>query len=114
MTAVCSSISLFISALSKIEIPKDVRNSKSENMKSSCDSGLNIRKKCKSQMGQDQVSGGESVLCWLVASVAIFYGNIRNLILRSKSVIRSRSVISSQIGVMSNQLRVSLYITCSS
>ena len=27
--------------------------------------------KCKSQMGQDQVSGGVSVLCWLAAPVAI-------------------------------------------
>ena len=34
--------------------------------------------KCKSQMGQDQVSGGVSVLCWLAAPVAMFYGNLRN------------------------------------
>ena len=27
------------------------------------------------QMGQDQVSGGVSVLCWLAAPVAMFYGN---------------------------------------
>ena len=27
-------------------------------------------------MGQDQVSGGESVLCWLAAPVAMFYGNL--------------------------------------
>ena len=36
--------------------------------------------KFKSQMGQDMVSGGVSVLCWLAAPVAMFYGNIRNLI----------------------------------
>ena len=28
-------------------------------------------------MGQDQVSGGVSILCWLAASVAIFYGNLQ-------------------------------------
>ena len=32
--------------------------------------------KCKSQMGQDQVSEGVSVLCWLAAPVAMFYGNV--------------------------------------
>ena len=30
-------------------------------------------------MGQDQVSGGVSVLCWLAAPVAMFYGNLQNL-----------------------------------
>ena len=64
-------------------------------------------------MGQDQVSGGVSVLCWLAAPVAIFYGNLQNLVIRSKLVIRSSSVISSQIGVMSDQLRVSLYMVMS-
>ena len=61
-------------------------------------------------MGQDQVSGGVSVLCWLAAPVAMFYGNLQNLVISSKSVIKSSSVISSQIGVMSDQLRVSLYM----
>ena len=64
-------------------------------------------------MGQDQVSGGVSVLCWLAAPVAMFYGNLQNLVIRSKSVIKSSSVISSQIGVMSDQLRVSLYMVMS-
>ena len=32
--------------------------------------------KCKSQMEQDQVSGGVSVLFWLTAPVAMFYGNL--------------------------------------
>ena len=27
-------------------------------------------------MGQDQVSGGASVLCWLVAPIEVFYGNL--------------------------------------
>ena len=60
-------------------------------------------------MGQDQVSGGVSVLCWLAAPVAMLYGNLQNLVIRSKSVIKPSSVISSQIGVMSDQLRVSNY-----
>ena len=29
-------------------------------------------------MGQDQVSGGVSVLCWLAAPVVMFYGNLPN------------------------------------
>ena len=59
------------------------------------------------------MSGGVSVLCWLVAPVAMFYGNLQNLVIRSKSVIKSSSVISSQIGIMSDQLRVSLYMDMS-
>ena len=43
-------------------------------------------------MGQDQVSGGVSVLCWLAAPVAMFYGNLQNLVIRSKLVIKSGSV----------------------
>ena len=68
------------------------------------------KNKCKSQMGQDKVSGGVSVLCWLAATVAMFYGNLQNSVIRSKSVFKSSSEISSQIGVMSDQLRVSLYM----
>ena len=59
---------------------------------------LFAKNKCKSQMGQDQVSGGVSVLCWLAAPVAMFYRNLQNVVLRSKSVIKSSSVISLQIG----------------
>ena len=64
-------------------------------------------------MGQEQVSGGVSVLCWLAAPVAMFYGNLQNLVIRSKSIIKSSSVISSQVGVKSDQLRVSLYTVMS-
>ena len=64
-------------------------------------------------MGQDQVSGGVSVIYWLAAPVAMFYGNLQNLVIRSKSVIKPSSIISSQIGVMSDQLRVSLYMVMS-
>ena len=35
------------------------------------------------------MSGGVSVLCWLAAPVAMFYGNLQNLVIRSKSVIKS-------------------------
>ena len=59
------------------------------------------------------MSGGVSVLCWLATPVAMFYGNLQNLVKRSKSVIKYSSVISSQIGVMSDQLRVSLYMVMS-
>ena len=61
-------------------------------------------------MGQDQVSGEVSGLCWLAGPVATFYGNLRNLTISSKSVIRSSSVRSLQIGVMSNLWRVNLFI----
>ena len=64
-------------------------------------------------MGQDQVSGGVSVLCWLAVLVAMFYGNLQNLVIRSKSVIQSSSVFTHRIGVMSDQLRVSLYVDMS-
>ena len=70
-------------------------------------------KKCKSEMGHYQVSGGVSVLCWQTAPVAVFYGNLRNFLIKSKSVIKSSSVISSQIGEMSDQLRVSMYMVMS-
>ena len=51
----------------------------SRNMKSSGEKSLNIKIKCKSEMGQDQVSRGINVLCWLAAHVAIlmFYGNLK-------------------------------------
>ena len=38
-------------------------------------------------MGQDQVSGRVSVLCWLAAPVSIFFGNLRNLVMRPKCFI---------------------------
>ena len=40
-------------------------------------------------MGQDQVSGGVSVLCWLAAPVAMFHGNLQNSIIKSISVLKS-------------------------
>ena len=56
------------------------------------------------------MSGGVSVFCWLDAPVAMFNGNLQNLVIRSKSVIKSSSVKRSQTGVISDQLRKSLYM----
>ena len=36
----------------------------------------------------------------------MFYGNLQNLVIKSKSVRKSSSVISSQIGVMSDQFEL--------
>ena len=43
---------------------------KSVNKTSSGDIGLDIRTHASPKVGQDQVSGGESVLCWHAAPVA--------------------------------------------
>ena len=85
----------------------------SVDMTNSGKNGLNIRTNASPKMGQDQVSGGVSALCCLAAPVAMFYGNLQNLVIRSKSVNKSSSVISSQIGVMSDQFRVTSYMVMS-
>ena len=66
-------------------------------------SGKNGLNKCKSQMGQDQVSGGVSVLCWLAASIAMFYENLQNLVIRSKSVIKFGNKFANWCNVLSNE-----------
>ena len=76
---------------------------KSRNKTSSGDIGLNIRTLASPKVGQDQVSGGVSVLCWHAAPVANVLWNLSQLGKRSNSVIRSRSVIGSKIGVMPDQ-----------
>ena len=103
----------FYSISSKIELPRDVRNSKGRRHDKFRKDWSQHKNKCKSQMGQGQGSGGVSIFCWLATHVAMFYGNLLNLVIRSKSIIRSSLVISSQIGVMSDQLRVSLYMVMS-
>ena len=45
-------------------------------MTRSGENGLNIRTNASPNWGQDQVSGGVSVLCWLAATVAMFYGSL--------------------------------------
>ena len=82
-------------------------------MTSSGKNGLNIRTNASSEWDRTRCPGGVSVLCWLAAPVAMFYGNLQNSVIRSKSVFKSCSVINSQIGVMSDQLRVSLYMVMS-
>ena len=83
---------------------------KSGNKTSSGKIGLNIRTLTSPKVGQDQVSGGVSVLCWHAAPVANDLWNLLQLGKKSNSAIRSRSVIGSKIGVMRmpDQLRVSL------
>ena len=56
--------------LSKREVPRDVRNSKVGDKTSSGEFGLDIRTHASPKVGQDQVSGGVSVLCWHAAPVA--------------------------------------------
>ena len=59
-------------------------------------------------MGQGQVSGGVSVLCWLAALVAMFYGNLPKFGNKVKIGNKVHLVIGSKNGVMFDQLRVSL------
>ena len=60
-------------------------------------------------MGQDKVSGGVSVLCLLAAPVALFYGNLQKLVIRSKSVIKSSSVIRQKGGDLTQSYDKSPY-----
>ena len=76
---------------------------------SSGEIGLDIRAHASPKVGQDQVSGGVSVLCWHAAPVAYVLWKLAQLGKKSNSVIRSRSVMI-KIGVMSYQWRVSLYV----
>ena len=66
------------------------------------------KNKCKSQMRQDQVSGGVSVLCWLAAPVAMFYENLPKFGNKVKIGNNVQFGDRFKIGVMSDQLRVSL------
>ena len=75
---------------------------KSRNKTSSGDIGLNIRTLASPKVGQDQVSGGASSV-GMPHPLQMFYGNFSQLGKKSNSVIRSRSVIGSKIGVMPDQ-----------
>ena len=81
---------------------------KSGNKTSSGDIGLNKRTFASPEVGQDQVSRGVSALCWHAAPVANVLWKPSQLGKKLNSVIRSRSVIGSKIGIMPNQWRVSL------
>ena len=63
-----SGIGLSECIISKREVPRDVRNS--GNKTSSEEIGLDIRTHASPKVGQDQVSGGVSVLWWHAAPVA--------------------------------------------
>ena len=76
---------------------------KSGNNTSSGEIDINFRTLASPKVGQDQVSGGVSVLCWHAAPLQLFYGNLSQLGKMSNSVIRSRSVIGSKIGIMPDQ-----------
>ena len=86
---------------------------RSVDMTSSGKNGLNIRTNASPKWDRTRCPEELSVLCWLAAPVAMFYGNLQNSVIRSKSVLKSSSVINSQIGVMSDQLRVSLFMVMS-
>ena len=70
-------------------------------MTSSGENGLNITTNVSQNETGPGVRRSKRPSVWLAVPVAIFYGNLRNLVIRSKPVIRSRSVKRSQIGVMS-------------
>ena len=57
-------------SIRKREVPRDVRNSKVRRQDNSGEIGLDIRTHASPKVGQDQVSGGVSVLCWHAAPVA--------------------------------------------
>ena len=65
-----SRIMLLISARQKQKYRGMFETRKSRNKTSSGDIGLNIRTIASPKVGQDQVSGGVSVLCWHAAPVA--------------------------------------------
>ena len=57
------------------------------------ETGLDTRTHARPKVGQDQVSGGASVLCCMPYPLHMFYGNLAQLGKKSNSVIRSRSVM---------------------
>ena len=72
---------------------------KSGDKTSSGEIGLDIRTHASPKVGQDQMSGGVSVLCWHADPLHMFYGNLAQLGKKSNSVIRSRSVLTNQVQV---------------
>ena len=63
-------ILMFLLLEAKTEVPRDVQTQMSGNKTSSGEIDLNIRALASPKVGQDQVSGGVSVLCWHAAPVA--------------------------------------------
>ena len=78
---------------------------KTGNKTTSGEIGLNIRTLASPKVGQDQVPGEVSVLCWLAAPVANVLWKLGK---KSNSVIGSNSVKGAKIGVMPDPWRLSL------
>ena len=64
-------------------------------------------------MGQDQVSRGVNVLCWLAAPFSMFYENFPKFGNNVKIDNKVQFGYRSQIGEISDQWRVSLYMVMS-
>ena len=93
----------------KIEIPRDVRTLKSGNMTIS-KHDLNIRKNAIKNRTEPGARRSKHPLFAHRYPLQCSMETSRNLV---KSVIRTSSVMRPQIGVMSHQLRVSLYMIIS-
>ena len=81
---------------------------KSGNKTSSAEIGLEIRTHASPKVGQDQVSGGVSVLCW--HRLQMFYGNLTQLGKKVKFGNKVQISKGSKISVMSHRWRVSCNI----
>ena len=95
---------------SKIEVQRDIQTQKSRNKTSLGVIDLNIRRYASSKVGQGQVSRGTSFRSRYAKPIANISGNLTQLGNKSNLVIRSSEVTGSQIGVMSDQCRVSLHM----
>ena len=72
--------------------------------------GLDIRKHASSKVGQDQVPGGVSVLCWYATPVAYVLWKPCTIWYKVKFGNKVQISNGKKIGVMSYQWRVSLYV----
>ena len=61
-------------------------------MTSSRKNGLNIRTNASPKWDRTRCPEEYASSDWLAAPVVMFYGNLQNLVIRSKSVIKSSSV----------------------
>ena len=77
---------------SKIEVQRDVRNSKVQKQDKFSFS-VNIRTHDSPKAGQDQVSGGVSVICWYTTPLQIFDWSLMQLDKKSNSVIKQYAPI---------------------
>ena len=99
----CNNTSDRLNFLSRIELPKVTQKSETRQVQENCTQYVST---CKSQSG---TRPGVSVLCWHTAPV-VNYGDLVQIGKKSNSVIRSRSVTGSNIGVISYQWRMSQYM----